>query len=115
KCGGVFWQSQCFCYGVFCQIIEDHTKQNKRRQSSWDPNSVGLGLGYFERAKLSHKWSKENVKTWMAQSRTREGKRKEEVKTGTTRSRTREDSVPGTPILKALNGGDTKRNGDGIK
>ncbi|KRY03060.1 hypothetical protein T01_14500, partial [Trichinella spiralis] len=28
--------------------IEDHTKQNKRRQSSWDPNSVGLGLGYFE-------------------------------------------------------------------
>ncbi|KRY02247.1 hypothetical protein T03_12805, partial [Trichinella britovi] len=20
--------------------IEDHTKQNKRRQSSWDPNSV---------------------------------------------------------------------------
>ncbi|KRY26226.1 hypothetical protein T03_2114, partial [Trichinella britovi] len=30
--------------------IEDHTKQNKRRQSSWDPNSVGLGLGYFERA-----------------------------------------------------------------
>ncbi|KRZ83822.1 hypothetical protein T08_997 [Trichinella sp. T8] len=34
--------------------IEDHTKQNKRRQSSWDPNSVGLGLGYFERAKLSH-------------------------------------------------------------
>ncbi|KRX52663.1 hypothetical protein T09_7248 [Trichinella sp. T9] len=29
--------------------IEDHTKQNKRRQSSWDPNSVGLGLGYFER------------------------------------------------------------------
>ncbi|KRX32527.1 hypothetical protein T06_15888, partial [Trichinella sp. T6] len=31
--------------------IEDHTKQNKRRQSSWDPNSVGLGLGYFERAK----------------------------------------------------------------
>ncbi|KRY33184.1 hypothetical protein T03_941, partial [Trichinella britovi] len=34
--------------------IEDDTKQNKRRQSSWDPNSVGLGLGYFERAKLSH-------------------------------------------------------------
>ncbi|KRX15394.1 hypothetical protein T07_13273 [Trichinella nelsoni] len=34
--------------------IEDHTKQNKRRQSSWDPNSVGLGLGYFERVKLSH-------------------------------------------------------------
>ncbi|KRX70816.1 hypothetical protein T06_1630, partial [Trichinella sp. T6] len=30
--------------------IEDDTKQNKRRQSSWDPNSVGLGLGYFERA-----------------------------------------------------------------
>ncbi|KRY39208.1 hypothetical protein T01_9500 [Trichinella spiralis] len=29
----------------------DDTKQNKRRQSSWDPNSVGLGLGYFERAK----------------------------------------------------------------
>ncbi|KRZ85640.1 hypothetical protein T08_3695 [Trichinella sp. T8] len=29
--------------------IEDHTKQNKRRQSSWDPNSVGLGLGYFKR------------------------------------------------------------------
>ncbi|KRY07208.1 hypothetical protein T01_3522, partial [Trichinella spiralis] len=28
--------------------IEDHTKQSKRRQSSWDPNSVGLGLGYFE-------------------------------------------------------------------
>ncbi|KRX12797.1 hypothetical protein T07_13206 [Trichinella nelsoni] len=34
--------------------IEDDTKQNKRRQSSWDPNSVGLGLGYFERVKLSH-------------------------------------------------------------
>ncbi|KRY39729.1 hypothetical protein T01_3312 [Trichinella spiralis] len=34
--------------------IADDTKQNKRRQSSWDPNSVGLGLGYFERAKLSH-------------------------------------------------------------
>ncbi|KRX69205.1 hypothetical protein T06_7083, partial [Trichinella sp. T6] len=34
--------------------IEDDTKQNKRKQSSWDPNSVGLGLGYFERAKLSH-------------------------------------------------------------
>ncbi|KRZ63563.1 hypothetical protein T08_11244, partial [Trichinella sp. T8] len=34
--------------------IEDHTKQHKRRQSSWDPNSVGLGLGYFERVKLSH-------------------------------------------------------------
>ncbi|KRY29639.1 hypothetical protein T01_6689 [Trichinella spiralis] len=33
--------------------IEDHTKQNKRRQSSWDPNSVGLGLGYFERANLT--------------------------------------------------------------
>ncbi|KRX33760.1 hypothetical protein T05_318, partial [Trichinella murrelli] len=32
----------------------DDTKQNKRRQSSWDPNSVGLVLGYFERAKLSH-------------------------------------------------------------
>ncbi|KRX34526.1 hypothetical protein T05_10310 [Trichinella murrelli] len=31
--------------------IEDDTKQKKRRQSSWDPNSVGLGLGYFERAK----------------------------------------------------------------
>ncbi|KRY10509.1 hypothetical protein T12_4410 [Trichinella patagoniensis] len=29
--------------------IADDTKQNKRRQSSWDPNSVGLGLGYFER------------------------------------------------------------------
>ncbi|KRZ86674.1 hypothetical protein T08_4398 [Trichinella sp. T8] len=29
--------------------IEDDTKQHKRRQSSWDPNSVGLGLGYFER------------------------------------------------------------------
>ncbi|KRX54448.1 hypothetical protein T09_14303 [Trichinella sp. T9] len=29
--------------------IEDDTKQNKRRQSSWDPNSVGLGLGYFKR------------------------------------------------------------------
>ncbi|KRY25092.1 hypothetical protein T01_8525, partial [Trichinella spiralis] len=28
----------------------DDTKQYKRRQSSWDPNSVGLGLGYFERA-----------------------------------------------------------------
>ncbi|XP_003375363.1 putative ribonuclease T2 [Trichinella spiralis] len=28
--------------------FEDDTKQNKRRQSSWDPNSVGLGLGYFE-------------------------------------------------------------------
>ncbi|XP_003375427.1 conserved hypothetical protein, partial [Trichinella spiralis] len=28
--------------------IEDDTRQNKRRQSSWDPNSVGLGLGYFE-------------------------------------------------------------------
>ncbi|KRZ85184.1 hypothetical protein T08_3485 [Trichinella sp. T8] len=36
--------------------IEDDTKQNKRRQSSWDPNSVGLGLGYFERVKLSHSW-----------------------------------------------------------
>ncbi|KRY25693.1 hypothetical protein T01_9988 [Trichinella spiralis] len=36
------------------QQIADHTKQNKRRQSSWDPNSVGLGLGYFERVKLSH-------------------------------------------------------------
>ncbi|KRZ93298.1 hypothetical protein T08_1038 [Trichinella sp. T8] len=34
--------------------IEDHTKQKKRRQSSWDPNSVGLGLGYFERAKFFH-------------------------------------------------------------
>ncbi|KRX61409.1 hypothetical protein T09_5241 [Trichinella sp. T9] len=34
--------------------IEDDTKQYKRRQSSWDPNSVGLGLGYFERVKLSH-------------------------------------------------------------
>ncbi|KRY40877.1 hypothetical protein T03_8982 [Trichinella britovi] len=33
--------------------IEDHTKQKKRRQSSWDPNSVGLGLGYFERANLT--------------------------------------------------------------
>ncbi|KRZ95630.1 hypothetical protein T08_1641 [Trichinella sp. T8] len=32
--------------------IEDDTKQHKRRQSSWDPNSVGLGLGYFERANL---------------------------------------------------------------
>ncbi|KRY19589.1 hypothetical protein T12_11749 [Trichinella patagoniensis] len=32
----------------------DDTKQNKRRQRSWDPNSVGLGLGYFERVKLSH-------------------------------------------------------------
>ncbi|KRX97689.1 hypothetical protein T01_13104, partial [Trichinella spiralis] len=28
--------------------IADDTKQYKRRQSSWDPNSVGLGLGYFE-------------------------------------------------------------------
>ncbi|XP_003373216.1 Rad21 / Rec8 like protein, partial [Trichinella spiralis] len=34
--------------GTTRKQIEDHTKQNKRRQSSWDPNSVGLGLGYFE-------------------------------------------------------------------
>ncbi|KRX12740.1 hypothetical protein T07_10718 [Trichinella nelsoni] len=34
--------------------IEDDTKQNKRRQSSWDPNSVGLGLGYFERYLVFH-------------------------------------------------------------
>ncbi|KRX53930.1 hypothetical protein T06_6014, partial [Trichinella sp. T6] len=32
----------------------DDTKQNKRSQGSWDPNSVGLVLEYFERAKLSH-------------------------------------------------------------
>ncbi|KRX44128.1 putative DNA repair protein RAD50 [Trichinella murrelli] len=41
--------------------IEDDTKQNKRRQSSWDPNSVGLGLGYFERAKLSHSSERDSV------------------------------------------------------
>ncbi|KRY58264.1 hypothetical protein T03_8170, partial [Trichinella britovi] len=60
----------------------DDTKQNKRRQRSWDPNSVGLVLEYFERAKLSHsliKLKKSLIKR------------------------------------KSLNGGDTKRNEDGIK
>ncbi|KRX26217.1 hypothetical protein T07_7589 [Trichinella nelsoni] len=37
--------------------IADDTKQNKRRQSSWDPNSVGLGLGYFERRDYKGKLS----------------------------------------------------------
>ncbi|KRX12490.1 hypothetical protein T07_14951 [Trichinella nelsoni] len=36
--------------------IAEGTKQNKKRHAvlPWVPHSISLGLGYFERAKLSH-------------------------------------------------------------
>ncbi|KRY35321.1 hypothetical protein T01_7209, partial [Trichinella spiralis] len=36
--------------------IAELTKQNKKRHAvlPWVPHSISLGLGYFERAKLSH-------------------------------------------------------------
>ncbi|KRY33771.1 hypothetical protein T01_13804, partial [Trichinella spiralis] len=40
----------------------DDTKLNKRRQRPWDLNSVGLVLGYFERAKLSHSLNTKEIK-----------------------------------------------------